>query len=34
MRSVNKDAHLTVLSFTAASGAPLMCAFIFAAKKV
>jgi hypothetical protein len=34
MRSATKDAHFTVLSFTAASGAPLMCAIIFAAKEV
>jgi hypothetical protein len=31
-RAATKDAHFTVLGFTAASGEPVMCAVIFAAK--
>jgi len=31
-RSAHKDAHFTVLGFTAANGNPIMCAIIFAAK--
>jgi hypothetical protein len=31
-RAATKDAHFTVLGFTAASGEPVMCAIIFAAK--
>jgi hypothetical protein len=33
-RAATKDAHFTVLGFTAANGKPLMCAIIFAAKSV
>ena len=29
-----KDAHFTVLGFTAAEGTPVMCAIIFAAKEL
>jgi hypothetical protein len=31
-RAATKDAHFTVLGFTAASGEPLLCAIVFAAK--
>jgi hypothetical protein len=30
--AATKDAHFTLLGFTAANGKPLMCAIIFAAK--
>ncbi len=33
-RAATKDAHFTVLGFTAANGKPLMCAIIFAAKSL
>jgi len=33
-RSAMKDAHFTVLGFTAAEGTPVMCAIIFAAKEL
>ena len=33
-RSATKDAHFTVLGFTAANGLPVMCAIIFAAKEL
>jgi len=33
-RAATKDAHFTVLGFTAANGEPLMCAIIFAAKSL
>ena len=33
-RSATKDAHFTVLGFTAATGEPVMCAIIFAAKEL
>jgi hypothetical protein len=31
-RAATKDAHFTVMGFTVASGDPVMCAIIFAAK--
>lgn len=31
-RAATKDTHFTVLGFTAATGEPVMCAIIFAAK--
>jgi hypothetical protein len=31
-RAATKDAHFTILGFTAANGKPLVCAIIFAAK--
>lgn len=34
MRAATKDSHFTVLGFTAATGVPLMCAIIFAAKEM
>ena len=33
-RAATKDSHFTVLGFTAATGTPLMCAIIFAAKEL
>ena len=33
-RAATKDSHFTVLGFTAATGIPLMCAIIFAAKEL
>ena len=34
VRAATKDSHFTVLGFATATGAPLMCAIIFAAKKL
>ena len=34
IKAATKDSHLTVLGFTAATGEPIMCAFIFAAKEL
>lgn len=34
VRAATKDSHFTVLGFTTATGVPLMCAIIFAAKKL
>ena len=33
-KCAQKDAHFTVLGFTASTGEPLMCAIIFAAKEL
>ncbi len=34
VRAATKDSHFTVLGFTTATGIPLMCAIIFAAKEL
>lgn len=34
IRSSTKDSHFTVLDFTSATGVPLMCSIIFAAKEM